>query len=1249
MDWKSLLINKILIMAGHAIRHLDELSAAQRDRLRHEPALAPLMLADTWTALLRDEIRLDTDPRTVASLCECAIAQSPAFEVYHLYCKLIHDNVSEYLEVLAEAPEEAINHTPIYAWPDGCMAILASALDAQGAHFVRGHELFELFMDLHDKFGSPPEVIRQLYLERLAVPCQALTDTFGQYTAFESRLASTSKSLASHFESHLATANAIYQPTLTTATEWAQQYERPLLSPDPSTSTATTLAATVAAYLSEVISTYARAPAIRGFLERTVGEFVGAAAGIATVAQFAESQWTQYISWAASPSSLPGGDGAALAALVAARSTVACPTSARLHVARMRRALHLAAAADVVAVVADAMDAMATATVSDDTTAALDAINQVATDGVRWVARIDPTAARDAVAAVLAVRAATLQRLGMAPAVDDDSVDHDAAQLAGPDPTYALESAVVQACAGVSFASDAPVSGQQQQLCASVEWAVARLLGGCAAARPWSKVIRAIADAPTFPLALSSTDSATTAVATAPIAVQQPQRHGHAAATAAAESAVRVRELYRAASERVADDPRALLADWLEWETAWGSVNDIEALVDRIGALNAYYADYYQAQAAAATAASTSTAVDTADAMVVSNDSVAPASRPATKRRREPSASQAKRDAERAARRTGGAVVPETADDDNEEDYEQQPAAKRAKSSSSSSEPPAKPLPPKMTAEQQQEKLNRTVVIKHVLPSNELALRTLLSACGEIKDLRFLPQPDPTTTPTQVFVQFRDVESILQAFRMRRELKLAASVKPLPMEMAAGATLDPLAVLHAEMEAAKAAAVRDKEVKHAVYAAADREGRSVYVANLGKGIDADAVRAAFNSNAEEEGGELVEDVRLMVTKLGEHKGFGYVTMRDAEAARAAVNRWHGRHLPGAEGRKLVVAISDPSKRKNRGTDGAAPMAASSGNAPPVVRGTRVRDYDPRVVFVRNIGFKTTQVALRAALEQPGGPLLDLRMPKDDAGKPRGVAFATYDSADAAAAAVTAINGTTLDGRVLHLSIAQPTAGGTLIPTPSTPESTLDPTTVTAHPRLARDQQERTAAARQRVVDDAVQAASRAKRAEADKMGARAKRRVLVTGIPTDAKVSAWGDGAAGITHVSAGNAADGARILTFETEPLAATAALALNGTVVDGYTVAARVLVERSDPDAPGPSSAAVGLPPLRGSGVTGGGRPKRRVVVVAPASASGNGSGSAPQQQQPKSNDAFRELFMQSRGGADVAAAAHGKALPQ
>jgi RNA recognition motif-containing protein len=84
------------------------------------------------------------------------------------------------------------------------------------------------------------------------------------------------------------------------------------------------------------------------------------------------------------------------------------------------------------------------------------------------------------------------------------------------------------------------------------------------------------------------------------------------------------------------------------------------------------------------------------------------------------------------------------------------------------------------------------------------------------------------------------------------------------------------------------------------------------------------------------------------------------------------------------------------------------------------------------LYVGNLSYSTTEADLRAAFSSDGRQVKDVAIVTDRmTGQPRGFAFVQMGTNEDAAAAITALDGTDLDGRTLRVNEAQerPQGGG----------------------------------------------------------------------------------------------------------------------------------------------------------------------------------------------------------------------------
>jgi RNA recognition motif-containing protein len=82
------------------------------------------------------------------------------------------------------------------------------------------------------------------------------------------------------------------------------------------------------------------------------------------------------------------------------------------------------------------------------------------------------------------------------------------------------------------------------------------------------------------------------------------------------------------------------------------------------------------------------------------------------------------------------------------------------------------------------------------------------------------------------------------------------------------------------------------------------------------------------------------------------------------------------------------------------------------------------------LYVGNLSFQTSEETLRAAFEQDGRKVVDVKIVTDrDTGQPRGFGFVEMSSPADAQSAIEALDGQSLDGRTLKVNEAQERSGG----------------------------------------------------------------------------------------------------------------------------------------------------------------------------------------------------------------------------
>jgi RNA recognition motif-containing protein len=81
------------------------------------------------------------------------------------------------------------------------------------------------------------------------------------------------------------------------------------------------------------------------------------------------------------------------------------------------------------------------------------------------------------------------------------------------------------------------------------------------------------------------------------------------------------------------------------------------------------------------------------------------------------------------------------------------------------------------------------------------------------------------------------------------------------------------------------------------------------------------------------------------------------------------------------------------------------------------------------IYVGNLSFDTSETKLRELFEQHGAVSSASLAMDRETGRPRGFGFVEMADAGQAQAAMTALNGASVDGRQLNVNEARPKAGG----------------------------------------------------------------------------------------------------------------------------------------------------------------------------------------------------------------------------
>ncbi|KAI9820409.1 MAG: Splicing factor [Phylliscum demangeonii] len=168
-------------------------------------------------------------------------------------------------------------------------------------------------------------------------------------------------------------------------------------------------------------------------------------------------------------------------------------------------------------------------------------------------------------------------------------------------------------------------------------------------------------------------------------------------------------------------------------------------------------------------------------------------------------------------------------------------------------------------------------------------------------------------------------------------------------------------------------------------------GTTVYVTNFPRVADEAYIRRLF-----EEYGTMV-DVRFPSLKFNTHRRFCYVQFASSRQARKAIEL-DGEDV-GDDQLKLVVKMSDPSHKQGR----TGPL------------------YEGRELHVSNVDWGATEEEVRGIFSKYGR-VEKVRIPRNQAGKSKGIAFVVFASPEAATAALD-VHLTKFKSRILNVSLA----------------------------------------------------------------------------------------------------------------------------------------------------------------------------------------------------------------------------------
>lgn len=192
----------------------------------------------------------------------------------------------------------------------------------------------------------------------------------------------------------------------------------------------------------------------------------------------------------------------------------------------------------------------------------------------------------------------------------------------------------------------------------------------------------------------------------------------------------------------------------------------------------------------------------------------------------------------------------------------------------------------------------------------------------------------------------------------------------------------------------------------------------VYVGNLPWNVDSAALAGLFQRAGNV---EMVEVVYDKIT--GRSRGFGFVTMSSVKEVEAATRQFNGYEL---EGRQLRVNSGPPPSRDEspfRGSRDGGRDGGRGGGGGGGYGGGRNLDNTNKV-YVGNLAWSVDNLALETLFQEQGN-VMEARVVYDrDSGRSKGFGFVTFGSADEVNSAIESLDGASVDGRNIRVTVAE---------------------------------------------------------------------------------------------------------------------------------------------------------------------------------------------------------------------------------
>lgn len=166
-------------------------------------------------------------------------------------------------------------------------------------------------------------------------------------------------------------------------------------------------------------------------------------------------------------------------------------------------------------------------------------------------------------------------------------------------------------------------------------------------------------------------------------------------------------------------------------------------------------------------------------------------------------------------------------------------------------------------------------------------------------------------------------------------------------------------------------------------------GNKLYVGNLSWSTTEESLQAAFSQAG------TVTSAQIPLNHMSKSRGFGFVEMSTPEEAEAAIAMFNEKELDGR-----VIRVNEA---------GQAPASPAVNN---------------KKLFVGNLAWTTTEDSLTAAFGQ-AGTVVSVKVPLNDMGKSRGIAFVEMSTEEEAQNAIEMFHEKEIDGRDITVNVARP--------------------------------------------------------------------------------------------------------------------------------------------------------------------------------------------------------------------------------